>query len=141
MIAADAQALLVNPLFWVALAVGILVVEVLVVSGASLAVGLAGLLVGIGLLMFPTATPTSAEVARLVTTAAAVWSLASLLVVLALRFWFRRQRRRRTRTTIQRRSASRGAARKRSSCRGRGTRTCYAITNPAWTSVLSWKFV
>ena len=92
MIAADAQALLVNPLFWVALAVGILVVEVLVVSGASLAVGLAGLLVGIGLLMFPTATPTSAEVARLVTTAAAVWSLASLLVILALRFWFRRQK-------------------------------------------------
>ena len=92
MIAADAQALLVNPLFWVALAVGILVVEVLVVSGASLAVGLAGLLVGIGLVMFPAATPTSAEVARLVTTAAAAWSLASLLVILALRFWFRRHK-------------------------------------------------
>ena len=91
MIAADAQALLVNPLFWVALAVGILVVEVLVVSGASLAVGLAGLLVGTGLVMFPAATPTSAEVARMVTTVAAVWSLASLLVILALRFWFRRQ--------------------------------------------------
>ena len=92
MIAADVQALLVNPLFWIALAVGILVVEVLVVSGASLAVGLAGLLVGIGLMMFPAATPTSAEVARMVTVAAAVWSLASLLAVLALRLWFRRQK-------------------------------------------------
>lgn len=92
MIAADVQALLVNPLFWIALAVGILVVEVLVVSGASLAVGLAGLLVGIGLMMFPAAAPTSAEVARMVTVAAAVWSLASLLAVLALRLWFRRQK-------------------------------------------------
>ena len=92
MIAADVQALLVNPLFWIALAVGILVVEVLVVSGASLAVGLAGLLVGIGLMMFPAAAPTSAEVARMVTAAAAVWSLASLLAVLALRLWFRRQK-------------------------------------------------
>ena len=92
MIAADIQALLVSPLFWVALAVGILVVEVLVVSGASLAVGLAGLLVGIGLMVFPAAAPTSAEVARMVTTAAAAWSLASLLVILALRFWFRRQK-------------------------------------------------
>ena len=92
MIAADVQALLINPLFWIALAVGILVVEVLVVSGASLAVGLAGLLVGIGLMMFPTAAPTTAQAARMVTAAAAVWSLASLLVVLALRLWFRRQK-------------------------------------------------
>ena len=41
---------------------------------------------------FPAAAPTSAEVARMVTVAAAVWSLASLLAVLALRLWFRRQK-------------------------------------------------
>lgn len=80
---------LLNPLFWVSLAVVVLMLELLVVSGVGLALGVAGVLVGLVMLFLPVSEDSSmVVVGRSVLTVAAVWSLFSLVVVVTLRFWF-----------------------------------------------------
>lgn len=83
------QGWLLNPLLWVSLAVVVLMLELMVVSGAGLALGVAGVLVGLLMWLLPVSEESSVvEAGRLVLTVAAVWSLFSLVVVVALRFWF-----------------------------------------------------
>ena len=85
---------LLNPLLWVAVAVVVLTLELFVISGFSLAIGLAGIVVGVVMTWFvPSLEGGSMDAAgRMVLVAAAVWSLFSLVMIMVLKFWFLRSK-------------------------------------------------
>ena len=86
----DVESLVVNPLVWLAAALAVLVLELFLVSGVSLAVGVAGLVVGGLMLVLAPETGGQVAVARSVLGFGAGWSLFSLVVVVVLKLLLRR---------------------------------------------------
>lgn len=88
------QEWLLNPLLWVAVAAMVLLLELFVVSGVSLAIGLAGILVGGGMFLFVPETDeahVTAAAGRMILIVGSVWSLFSLGMIVVLRFWIGRR--------------------------------------------------
>ncbi len=86
------QGWLLNPLLWVAVAGLVLLLDLFVVSGVSLAIGVAGVAAGAAMFAFAPLfeDPQAREVGRLMLAVALAWSLFSLLSVVLFRFWLRR---------------------------------------------------
>ena len=86
------QGWLLNPLLWVAVAGLVLLLDLFVVSGVSLAIGVAGVAAGTAMFAFAPLfeDPQAREVGRLMLAVALAWSLFSLLSVVLFRFWLRR---------------------------------------------------
>jgi membrane protein implicated in regulation of membrane protease activity len=84
---------LLNPLLWVSVATLVLILELFVVSGVSLAIGVAGVLVGGSLFVFELQmgeVPLTTA-GRWILVTGAVWSVFSLAMIGMLRRWMRRK--------------------------------------------------